>query len=625
MPDNEVREPPTPKTRMFPFALLIAATIFFYILSSYGKGVIFFSLGELALTISLFLVLMTVFYEIKKLDPVKIKALFRKLHKADTKKELVVELPDELDELLVETEEVLEVETPASDGLIEIQKETVSVQSQEKTNLFLRICEISFVIFFFFFSFWRILRMLTLMHVPVTVPRYGIVGAVLLLVFPCIAVIYLKMRKDTAVGPCPGDKTSHDVLTLFSYVSFIYAAVIAASSALKVNFLIVLPWIYCIASVYLVGALALNVLFSILKNNVLGDFNYTLIPQISKTKSKNKKDGLLDTEEVRQNFSLKSLYTIKYAVKVLPGVLLCLGFILFLSTTLFVVQPHQQALVYRLGKLTGHQGEGIHFKLPWPIDKADIYDIRRVNSMQIGYQAPYSANYLWTRAHDGGENMLLTGNGNEMVAVNIKIMYTITDLYRYVKTCTNPEAILNAAAYEALMNRTVDTTLDEFLSVDRSSLSASVADELEEFCTANGLGLSIQQIIVESIHPPVDVADFYQRVVTSIIVKNTLVTRAETEAAQKIIEAQRENRSAIYNALARRHNRVSEAQKEMAVYYAAMEAYAINPRALELVKYVNTYEKIISGNKVYVFSPGMEASIAKSVIGKANVIGVTNE
>jgi membrane protease subunit HflK len=570
------------KTRKFPIVLLIAATIFLYFLSADASGVIIFRLAELVFTMALFLVLAAVFYEIKKIEfkiPVKIKSLFRKLHKADTVDTAPAALAAPV--------------ASVSDGLIEIPKEAVSGTPHTKTNLFLRIAEIAYIVSFCGIAFWRVFAMIKSFPFSLTeYYRYSIVVAVLLLVFPCAALIYLNMRKGAELHP--GDKTSRDMLMLFAYASFIFSAVIAAYAVLKLNILGVLPWVYCAALVYLIIKLALNIIFSIFK-------------------------------EVRQDFSLKSLYTIQYAVKILPGVLLGLGFALFLSTTVFVVQPHQQALVYRLGTPSPVAEEGIHVKFPWPIDKVDIYDVRRVNSMQIGYASPYSAHYLWTRAHDGGENMLLTGNGNELVAVNIKIMYTITDLYSYVKNCTNPEAVLSAAAYTALMLRTVDTTLDEFLSVDRNSLSVSVADELSAFCAENRLGLSVLQVIVESIHPPVDIADIYQRVVTAIVVKNTIITRAETTAEKRIIDAQQTSKTAIDNAVARRHNRISEAQQELAVHYAAMEAYAINPASLEIRKYLDTYEKIITGNKVYVFSPGMEASIAKSIVGNANVVGLNME
>jgi membrane protease subunit HflK len=550
---------------------------------------------------------MAVFHEIKKLNikvPAKINTLLKKLYKADIKEEQIDETP---------------AVTDMPDGLIEIQKETVSVQSQTKVSSFLRVCEIAYIVLFCGIAFWRIYEMIVRFTLSVR-GYYSIVTAVLLAVFPCVALIYLKMRKgEDNQHPC--DKTSYDMLTLSSYVLFVYSAVIAASLVLKINILIVLPWLYCVLLVYLVGAMAFNILLSVIKKDILGDFNYTLFLKFSKTKDKKEeKDNFFDTNEVKQNFSLKSLYTIKYALKIMPAVILGLGFILFLSTTVFVVQPHQQAIVYHLGKPSPVTGEGIHFKLPWPIDKADIYDVRRVNSMQIGYESPYSAHYLWTRAHDGGENTLLLGNGNEMVAVNIKIIYIITDLYAYVNNHTNPEEVLSAAAYTALMNRTVDTTLDEFLSVDRNSLSASVARELSQFCSSNGLGLSVLQVIVESIHPPVEIADIYQRVVTALVTKNTMITRAITTAEKRIIDAQQDRITVVNNATARKFIRISSAQKEMAVYYAAMEAYAINPTAMQTVKYVETYEKIIGGHKVYVFSPAMESAVSRAIIGNTNKV-----
>jgi membrane protease subunit HflK len=641
MSDDTGKSAPIPPIKIFPIALLIAATVFLYLFSFYGKKAIFFSLGELTLSMSLFLALAALFYAITKIEfkiPLKIKKLLKRFRKLNTKENLANETDQSGEPALSAVAVPSITDGRPINGLIEIPKETVAAQGPVKIKFFVRIAEILYILLFCGIAFWRISRMIAVMH-TFTALRAGIVDAVLLLVFPGIAIIYLNIIKNAIAGNgagafntkggtvnTKGDTITFDMLTLFSCISFVYAALIAATSVLGVPFLSILPWVYCFALVYLIIALALNILFGVLKKDILGDFNYTLIPKISKTKEK--KDSFLDEEEVKRNFSLKSLYTIKYAVKVLPGVILGLGFVLFLSTTVFVVQPHQQALVYRLGTLTGPSpvvGEGLHFKFPWPIDKADIYNVHRVSSMQIGYESPYSAHYLWTKAHEGGENTLLTGNGNEMVAVNIKIMYTISDLYRYVKNCTKPESVLNAAAYTALMLRTVDTTLDEFLSVDRSSLSVSVAEELSEFCESNGLGLSVRQVIVESIHPPVDIADFYQRVVTALVVKNTSITRAETTAVKRIIEAQEASRTAVNKAIARKYNRISEAQKEMAVYYAAMEAYDIHPKSLELRKYLDTYERIIGGNKIYVFSPSMEASIGKSVIGKANIIGVNNE
>jgi len=216
------------------------------------------------------------------------------------------------------------------------------------------------------------------------------------------------------------------------------------------------------------------------------------------------------------------------------------------------------------------------------------------------------------------------GNGNEMVAVNLKIIYVISDLFSYIKNCANAEAVLSAAAYNALMTRTINTTLDSFLTEDRNSLSVSVLNELSGFCKSEKLGFSVVQVIIENIHPPVDIADVYQKVVSASVDKTTAITRAQAYAGAKVIDAARQSRLAQDGARAMRHSRTSDAQKEAAVFYAASDAYRISPGSYELTKRLDVQEKIIKSNKVYVFSRGTESAIPKLIIGKVNTVNLTD-
>ncbi|MDR2922867.1 MAG: hypothetical protein LBU85_05945 [Treponema sp.] len=606
MPENS-NKPQTSKTRLFPIILGIAAVVFLNILTWYrNKCVIIGSLANLTFTMWLFLVLIIVIERLHKLEldwPELWKRGKRFLFKNKAAPAVVQEA--EKPETIPEQQ----------DGLIEIKKDNVTGPHQESISLEKRICEILYIVLFLGIAVWRITVIVKSMRLPyVEDYRLGIADAVLLLVIPCVCALYLKLRKDE---PHPTDKISRGILNFFSYISFAYAAVIAASCVLKINIQVILQWVYYAASIYLAASLGINILLSMLKGSIL-DFDYRLFPKISLTK--NKTGETSESQTAKWKVSLKSLYTIQYTLTILPALALALVFVLFVSTAVFVVQPHQQAAVYHFGKLTRYsiKDAGIHFKFPWPVDKAEIYDTRRAASMQIGYESSGGANFLWTQMHDGGEYTLLLGNGNEMVAVNLKIMYEISDLYSYIKTCTNAEAVLSAAAYSALMSRTINTTLDSFLSVDRNSLSASLLNELSDFCKSEGLGFSVVQVIIESIHPPVDIAGVYQNVVSASVDKNTAVTRAHTYAGAKVIEAARQSKTAFDQARALQYNRTSDAQKEAAVFYAAAEAHRVSPVSYELTRNLDVYEKIIKGRKVYVFSRRAESSQSKFIIGKVN-------
>jgi len=590
------------KIRLFPIIIVISAVVFLNILAYYrNKCLIIGSLGGLIFTMSIFLILITFFYEINKFVNFDIKKFFNK---------------KEINNLEKETSQEVEKTSAQQDDLIEIKKENVSQQRQDSVSLEKRIFSYLYIISFLSAAFWRIIKIFKVLPLAYSDNYHSnIVDAILLLVLPCAAVLYLKMRKDN--DSCPIDKVSRDILTFFSYISFIYAAVIAAAGVLKINILAVLQWVYYAASVYLLISLAINILLTMLKGNVLS-FDYSLFPKYLLSKEQ------FTEAMAKWKVSVKSLYTIRFTLKILPALALALIFVLFFSTSVFVVQPHQQAAVYHFGKLdrSSIKDAGLHFKFPYPIDKTEIYDVRRVASMQIGYESSGTADFLWTQKHDIGEYTLLLGNGNEMVAVNIKILYIISDLYSYIKTYANAQAVLGAATYNALMTRTISTTLDSFLNVDRNSLSASVMDELSAFCESEKLGFSVVQVVIENIHPPVDIADVYQKVVSASVDKTTMITRAHTYAEKRLIEAAKLSKFAIDGARAMQYDRTSDAQKESAVFYAATDAYRISPGSYELTKNLDVYQKIIKSNKVYVFSRGAENAISKFIIGKVNTVNL---
>jgi hypothetical protein len=60
-----------------------------------------------------------------------------------------------------------------------------------------------------------------------------------------------------------------------------------------------------------------------------------------------------------------------------------------------------------------------------------------------------------------------------------------------------------------------------------------------------------------------------------------MITNAQAEAEKKVTDAERQNAVVKEAAKTAGYDRVSAAQKEMAVYYAAMETYETNPLCLD--------------------------------------------
>ena len=59
--------------------------------------------------------------------------------------------------------------------------------------------------------------------------------------------------------------------------------------------------------------------------------------------------------------------------------------VILLISSIVIVEPNQRAVITRFGKLHGDpRGPGLHFKWPWPVDRADYYDVDGLRAITVG-------------------------------------------------------------------------------------------------------------------------------------------------------------------------------------------------------------------------------------------------
>lgn len=427
------------------------------------------------------------------------------------------------------------------------------------------------------------------------------------------AAFFFKSRASS--GEYRASTTYKGLYAACGTVYAAYAAVIAVSAVLKLNIYPYLAWVYRISLGYIALLLAFGLIVSIIKHDTAGEMNYPVfIPFINKTDG----EKISDTLEKYTGLSLKSLWSIKLTGAVLPGAVLFLAVLLFVSTCVYKVEPYEEAVVYRFGTLSEMSvTQGLHFKLPYPIDKVEFYEVHRSKSVTVGYEATGADDNLWNGTHASEEYTLLTGNGNELVSANLKLNYHISNLTDYIKTSSEPERILTAFAYEAVLSHTAFTDLDTLMSVDRTGLSAELKKEINEQLSAAAVGVTVDEVILESIHPPVDIADVYQSVVSAAVKKTTLITNAEKEAANSIANAEKTAKTSVKDAEARQTENISTARYDAAVFDAADEAYRQHPESFRLSKYLDTFVTAVKGKKMYVFTPSAESSMNDYILNRA--------
>src|SRR5881296_2508401 len=70
------------------------------------------------------------------------------------------------------------------------------------------------------------------------------------------------------------------------------------------------------------------------------------------------------------------------------GGLLALAVAGYLLSGIFTVAADEQAVIRRFGRVAARLGPGIHYRLPWPVERVDIVKTTAVMKTGVGFELP---------------------------------------------------------------------------------------------------------------------------------------------------------------------------------------------------------------------------------------------
>ncbi len=318
--------------------------------------------------------------------------------------------------------------------------------------------------------------------------------------------------------------------------------------------------------------------------------------------------GVISYLEKNTGMTMRSLWSIRLVKHILPYGLMGMVLLLWGFSGVVRIDAHQQGAHYRLGCLQEETLQpGIHMTLPWPFDQVEVYDTEVVNTVTIGYLADERSDNIWTEGHGSEEYRLLLGGGNELVSVNLRVAYRIDDLREYLTYSASPESMLQAVAYEAVTARTIGTDLNTLLATDRTAFSQSFKEELIERLAVYHTGLAVTDVVLESIHPPVEIADVYQQLISAEIEAERILLSANGQATVLLTEAEGDKYKTVGEAEAEQLRQVAAANASVAEFMGAVEANASWDGYMHY-KYLQAISKAYGDGRVVIVGDGVNSS-----------------
>ena len=282
----------------------------------------------------------------------------------------------------------------------------------------------------------------------------------------------------------------------------------------------------------------------------------------------------------------------KAAKLIKPGtitlIVVVVAVIIFLGTSFYIVDQTEEAVLTRFGKYLTTTGPGLHYKLPFGIDKTYIVNVKNVQTEQFGFRT-LSSGVSTTYTSNTNISTMLTGDLN-MVDVEWIIQYRIVDPVAWTFNVMEKTQTIRDVSQSAINMLVGDRAIMDIMGFERSAIETAGADYMNETFKSYGLGISVIAVKLQNTDPPVAVQDAFDDVNKAIQDRNRLInegqqsyneqiprTRGEADRIVQVAEGyatERKNRAegdvARFNAVYDEYRRAPEVTRQR-LYYEMME------------------------------------------------------
>ena len=274
---------------------------------------------------------------------------------------------------------------------------------------------------------------------------------------------------------------------------------------------------------------------------------------------------------------------------------LALLVVLGIATCFYTVDDKQQAVVTTFGKVTDITNAGVHFKLPFGIQKAQMVDIHVYQKIELGYTSDKNG-----YTTDTSESTMITGDYN-IVNVDFFVEYKISDPVAYLYASIDPELILKNLIQSQVRNVVGSSTVDAVLTDGKENIQMQVRELVTQILAEYDIGLSLVDVRIQDSEPPTKaVIEAFKAVETAKQQAEAVVNEAKAYQNAKIPSAQAEADKLIQNAEYLKQKRINEAKEKVAMFLAQYEEFARNPEITRSRMYYEAISKILPGVKVYI-------------------------
>ncbi|SDH99491.1 membrane protease subunit HflK [Planococcus glaciei] len=267
-------------------------------------------------------------------------------------------------------------------------------------------------------------------------------------------------------------------------------------------------------------------------------------------------------------------------------------------TSWYTVDESEQAVIITFGEAKETVVEsGLHFKMPWPIQRAEIFS-KETYSLQFGYNQNAEGEIV---AYDK-ETKMITGDEN-IVLTDLVVQWKITDPKKYLFNSEAPQEILHDATSSSIRSIIGSSLIDDALTSGKAEIEAETRDLLASLIEKYDIGIMVLAVKLQDVElPNEEVRAAFTNVTDARETMNTKINEAKKYENQKRNEALGEKAAINSRAEGQKVSRIEQARGDVAIFDKLYTEYKTNPEVTQQRLVMETLETVLPNAKLYIMN-----------------------
>ncbi|AQV94614.1 HflK protein [Cupriavidus necator] len=265
---------------------------------------------------------------------------------------------------------------------------------------------------------------------------------------------------------------------------------------------------------------------------------------------------------------------------------------IWLASGFFMVQEGQTAVILQFGKFKYTTGPGINWRMPWPVQSAEIVNLSAVRSVEVGRATSIKDSNL-------KDASMLTQDEN-IIDVRFTVQYVIQDATEFLffnKTDRGGDEELVTQAAETSVREIVGRNkMDAVLYENREQIAQQLAKSIQAILTAYKTGIRVISVNVQSVQPPEQVQAAFDDVNKASQDRERAISEGQAYANDVIPRAKGTAARLKEESEAYRSRVVAQAEGDASRFRSVQTEYAKAPQVTRDRIYLETMQQIYTNS-----------------------------